>query len=486
MPRLVTSISTLAALTFGLAATGFALNTACATEAGARTDDIVATPDRHDNTGATLVKYDPRQSLAPMLKRVMPAVVSIRAKASAATSGEQRLLQRVPPWFAPMLPEGRMVPRTGVGSGFVIDASGVVVTNHHVVDGHDVFEVSLHDERVVSAKVLGSDPLTDIALLQLEGVEKLPTVRLGSSSDAEIGDFVVAVGSPMGLERTASTGIISGKGRGSLNLYRDSYIDFLQTDAPISPGSSGGPLFTLDGRVVGINTAINGVGQSLGFAIPATQAARIITQLRDHGVVARGWLGIAGRDIQPAVGETPQAGAVVGTVQPNTPAQRAGLEAGDRIVAVDKNKVRDFRDFRGRIAEYPPGSKAKLSVVRDGKPKSITVKLGKRPTEDELAQRMRDGSRPDRDRDESIHDSDTPRLGVDVRSTERTLTIERVMPDSLAFRLGLQAGDELISINGLDVHAVKDVAAGLRKDLARVEVKVRRGKAVHTAVIERG
>lgn len=474
-----------ALVTSTLTFAGFVLGSACATEAGARTESATATSAPLEaESSATLAKYDPRASLAPMLERTMPAVVSIRAKASAPESGQPSVPQGVPPWFAPMMPEGRMMPRAGIGSGFVIDASGVVVTNHHVVDGHDVFEVSLHDGRTVAGKVIGSDPLTDLALLQLEGVKGLPTVQLGSSDEMKIGDWVVAVGSPMGLEQTASTGIISGKGRGSLNLYRSSYIDFLQTDAPISPGNSGGPLFDLRGRVVGINTAINGVGQSLGFAIPASQAARVIDQLRKHGVVERGWLGISGRDVIAAVGEPVEPGAIVGTVQADTPAEHGGLLAGDRIVAIDGKKVRDFEDFRGRIADYAPESKVTLDVMRDDESRKITVKLAKRPSEDELARRTR-GTRSERDED-SLYGGDTPRLGVDVRGENGKLKIERVLEGSLADRLGLLAGDELVSVNGVAVGSVGDVATGLGKDLGRVEVKVRRDGGTHTAVIERG
>ncbi|TPV92700.1 MAG: PDZ domain-containing protein [Myxococcales bacterium FL481] len=473
-------------VTASLVLSSFVLGAACATEAGARSEDGASTssPAEPTESTATLAKYEPRNSLAPMLERVMPSVVSIRAKASRPEQAQPGLPEGMPHWFAPMAPRGR--PRAGVGSGFIIDASGVVVTNHHVVDEHDVFEVSLQDERVVSASVIGTDPLTDLALLQLEGVSNLPTVQFGSSDDIRIGDWVVAVGSPMGLEQTASTGIISGKGRGSLNLYRSSYIDFLQTDAPISPGSSGGPLFDLNGRVVGINTAINGVGQSLGFAIPASQAKRIIAALRKDGSVARGWLGIAGRNARPAVGEEVPPGAIVGAVQPNTPAERGGLEPDDRIVAINGDKVRDFEDFRGRIAEYAPGSKVTFRVFRGDQEKKLTVTLGKRPSEDELARRAR-GERGDRDRPSgSLYDNDRPRLGVDVRSADGKLTIQRVLENSLADRLGLQTGDEIVSVNGVKIRKVEDVAQGLRRDLGRVEVQVRRGKETQTLVVERG
>ncbi len=331
-----------------------------------------------DGDGTPIVKdksYDPRLSLAPLLDKVRPAVVSVRVRGRADP-------RRAPFSFPiPTPAPGHDGRPSGVGSGFILSANGLVVTNHHVVARSDTFEVELGDGRLFSGKLLGSDPATDLAVLQLEGAKNLPTVVLGESDALRVGDWVVAIGTPIGLEQSATTGILSAKGRGSLGLYADSYIDFLQIDASLAPGNSGGPLFNLNGEVVGINTAVASFvpGRGPGFAIPIDQAKRVIPQLKNNGKVVRGWLGIKARLVEPAVGRTPPPGAVVGEVYPNTPAGRGGLRTGDRITEVGKHSVKDFEDLRSRIADLPPGKKVTVQVERDGKNKALTVTLARRP-----------------------------------------------------------------------------------------------------------
>ncbi|MBC8070055.1 MAG: trypsin-like peptidase domain-containing protein [Deltaproteobacteria bacterium] len=291
-----------------------------------------AVPD--PTTGfATSPSYDPRLSLAPMIEKVGPSVVSIHVEGKLAAARPVR-----GGMFGFGVPETPTVQ--GAGSGFIYSADGLVVTNHHVVDGAERVTVRTNDGRELVAKVLGSDPLTDLALVKIEGAGGLPVATLGESSGARVGDWVVAIGSPMGLEHTASVGIVSAKGRGSLGLYRDSYLDFLQTDADIAPGSSGGPLFDLEGRVVGINTAV-GAGAQPGFAIPIDQAKTILPQLLAHGKVVRGWLGAAGTT-EPGKRD----GARIGRVYEGTPAGDAGLREGDTITKVDGTAVVDFEDLR--------------------------------------------------------------------------------------------------------------------------------------------
>ncbi|MGB1277522.1 MAG: trypsin-like peptidase domain-containing protein, partial [Nannocystaceae bacterium] len=368
----------------------------------------------------------------------------------------------------------------GQGSGFVISGDGLVVTNHHVVEGSDSLEVKLKDGRRFKAKVLGSDPHTDVALLQLEGAKNLPTVGFGDSNDLAVGDWVVALGSPMGLEQSATTGIVSAKGRGSLGLYRNSYIDFLQTDAAISQGNSGGPLFNLSGEVVGINTAIHARGRGIGFAVPIDQVKHVLGQLKKDGKVVRGWLGISGRDIEPAIGQAPVPGAVVGEVHPGTPASKGGLQTGDRITAIDSNSVESFADLRGRIAEKGPGQKVKLTVNRKGKAKTLHVALGKLPSDQQLAQ-IGQGKAPGTG---GLYGGKQPRLGVEVAPGQSGLEVKRVANGSVGERLGLQPGDILSSVNGQPISSVGDVAKALGRDANRVEVKVQRGSTSHSAVIE--
>ncbi|HEY8378179.1 MAG TPA: trypsin-like peptidase domain-containing protein, partial [Nannocystis sp.] len=279
-----------------------------------------------EGTGAPVVSgdFDPRRSLAPLVKELAPSVVSIRAQKKGVQFELDGIDPRMLPFFEMFPGRPEVPPQQGIGSGFVLTPDGLVVTNNHVVDKAEKLEVKLHDGRIYTAKVLGTDPYTDIALLQLEGASGLKPATLGSSSKLAVGDWVMAIGSPMGLEQTATAGIISAKGRGSLGLYANSYIDFLQTDASIAPGSSGGPLFNMNGEVVGINTAVGGIGRGLGFAVPIDQAKTVIPQLKSTGKVVRGWLGISGREIEPAVGQMPERGAVVGVVHEGTPAARAG------------------------------------------------------------------------------------------------------------------------------------------------------------------
>lgn len=437
-----------------------------------------------EGTGTPVVaanSFDPRRSLAPLVKEIGPSVVNVRAYGKTRGGIDiQGMDPRMLPFFDAM---PQQQPQQGIGSGVILSSEGLVVTNHHVVDHAEKLEVKLADGRLFAAKVLGSDPLTDIAVIQLQGASGLKPATLGSSSAMAVGDWVIAIGSPMGLEQSATTGIVSAKGRGSLGLYANSYIDFLQTDASIAPGSSGGPLFNLSGEVIGINTAINAVGRGLGFAVPIDQAKQVIPQLKSTGKVVRGWLGISGRDIEPAVGRAPEPGAIVGEVVADTPAARAGLQNGDRIVGVDSHGVDSFADLRGRVADLKPGTVANLKVVRKGKPVDVKATVGKLPSDEELA-RMNNRGRGGGSSGGLFPDGQ-PRLGVEAEPDEGGLRVRSVRAGSLAQDLGLKEGDKITSVNGEPIRSPSDVARALGKDSGRVEVKVDRGGATHSAVIER-
>jgi serine protease Do len=424
--------------------------------------------------------FDPRRSLAPLVKEIGPSVVNVRAYGKTRGMDLQGVDPRVLPFFDAMPQQ----PQQGIGSGVILSSDGLVVTNHHVVDHAEKLEVKLADGRLFAAKVLGSDPLTDIAVIQLQGASGLKPATLGSSASMSVGDWVIAIGSPMGLEQSATTGIVSAKGRGSLGLYANSYIDFLQTDASIAPGSSGGPLFNLNGEVIGINTAINAVGRGLGFAVPIDQAKQVIPQLKSTGKVVRGWLGISGRDIEPAVGRAPEPGAVVGEVVSDTPAARAGLQNGDRIVGIDSHNIESFADLRGRVADLKPGTVANLKVVRKGKPVDVKATVGKLPSDEELA-RMNGRGRGGSGSSGGLFPDGQPRLGVEAEADEGGLRVRSVRSGSLAEDLGLKEGDKITSVNGEPVRSPADVARALGKDSGRVEVKVDRNGATHSAVIER-
>lgn len=448
--------------------------------------------DRQSDRG-----IDPSRSLAPVVKKVQPAVVTVFTQGVDPGA--------MVPFLGPGSPFGE--ESQGLGSGFLISSDGVVVTNHHVVAHGRKLTVRLDDGRRFEAKLLGTDPQTDLAVIKLEGAKNLPTVKLGTSKSLEVGDWVLAVGSPQGMLQTASVGIVSAKGRGSLNLYGNgSYVDFIQTDAAISRGSSGGPLFNLQGEVIGINTAVHGLAGGLGFAVPADQARFVIPQLRDDGKVSRAWLGVTGKpNIEPALGASLVAGAVLEHVHPDTPAAKAGLRDGDRVLSIDGQPVENFADLRGRIGFTRPGRTVTLKVDRDGKLHTMKVALGRLPGEEKLANLNepapmgRHGVQVDPDPSAARPDAEPapnagagslfggsgPRLGIGVEPRGNGLVVRDVDEDGLGKRLGLRPGDVLLEVNGKAVQSGDDVRAALESDERRVTIKSKREGATHVSSIQR-
>jgi serine protease Do len=420
------------------------------------------------------LQYNPHDSLAPLVSAVESAVVSIQTRSTR--SG--------------IFGGGG----AGIGSGFIISEDGLVVTNHHVAGTNNEFEVHLHDGRRFAATIVGSDPQTDLAVLRLTDAKQLPTVKFGSSEELRVGDWVVAMGSPMGLERTVTRGIISAKGRGSLGLYEDGYADFLQTDAAINPGNSGGPLFNLDGEVVGINTAIGG-HDGLGFAIPADQAKIVVPKLIRDGKITRGWLGISGRDEPPAFGVMPEKGAVIGEIHDGTPAASAGLRAGDRVVKLDGKDIASFEQLRTRIAEQEPNQKVALELIRDGKRMNLDVALGQRPDADSLARFPAGRGNPipapaptpaPQPKSSDLYSGAPARLGVEVREAPEGVVVERVVEGGVGHRLGLRQGDLIERVNGKAVSSVVEIFTALEGDRSHAQVEVTRGNGKHTAEITAG
>ncbi len=334
--------------------------------------------------------YDPRVSLAPLVKKVSPAVVNIRTTAKARQGpgflGPNNLFEF---FFGPRgrgqrptpAPQQRQEQRS-LGSGFVISKDGLVVTNHHVVYAADAIEVQLADDRKFEATLVGSDERTDVALLRLTGAKKLPTVLLGDSDNLAVGDHVVAIGNPFGLDHTVTSGIVSAKER---VIGAGPYDDFIQTDASINPGNSGGPLFNLKGEVVGINTAIAPHGQGIGFAIPSKLASGIIEALSGNGEVVRGWLGIAfqpmDQKLSKAFGVKTDAGAIVANVNTGSPAEKGGMKAGDVIIEVNGKELTKARQLPALVAKLKPGNTATVKVIRRNKPKILKIEIGRMPEE---------------------------------------------------------------------------------------------------------
>lgn len=338
----------------------------------------------------------PLAGYADLVEKVSPAVVFIEvtAKSDAGDAGSQatpfgrsspfdEFMKRFGPGAPDMNPEnapGNGGVMHGLGSGFLISADGEIVTNNHVVEGATSMKVKLQDGREFTAKVVGTDPMTDIALIKLEDASGLPTATFGSSDNLRVGDAVVAVGNPFGLGGTVTSGIVSAVGR---NINSGPYDNYIQTDAAINKGNSGGPLFNAAGEVIGMNTAIfspSGGSVGIGFSIPAQTIQGVVTQLRDHGSVSRGWLGVQIQPVTPdlaqALGLEKPEGALIADVQPDSPALAADLKSGDVIIAVNGTTVDATHGLPTIIAGIASGEKAALSVLRDGKTIDVDVTIG--------------------------------------------------------------------------------------------------------------
>jgi serine protease Do len=413
--------------------------------------------------------YDPRVSLAPLVEKVSPAVVNIRTKAKPKGMGPGLFPFGNDPFewfFGPRTPRPRPSPNPtpkprSLGSGFIIDSKGLVVTNNHVVEGADEIEVQLDDERKFQAELVGSDDRTDVALLRLKNAKNLPTVKLGNSDALKVGDHVVAIGNPFGLDHTVTSGIVSAKER---VIGAGPYDDFIQTDASINPGNSGGPLFNLKGEVIGINTAINPMGQGIGFAIPSSLASGVIEALESGGEVVRGWLGISFQpvtdDLTGAFGLKDKTGVVVANVTSGSPAEAGGMKAGDVITSVQGKKISEARDLPGLVARLRPGTTAAISVIRNGKPKTLKIKIGKMPDDSEetpmsaktqttLGFKVRD-----------LDDRTKKQLGAE--SIEGGVVVTDIERASRASDM-LEEGDIILEVNRTPVRDVKEFKAETKK-----------------------
>ncbi|WP_395833398.1 Do family serine endopeptidase [Archangium violaceum] len=358
-------------------------------------------------------------------------------------------------------PEPRERVQQGEGSGFIIDPNGLILTNNHVVENAIDIRIRLNDGREFDAKVLGRDPLTDIALIKLQGdVKNLPVARLGNSDDIRVGDVVVAIGNPFGLTSSVSAGILSARAR---DIQAGPYDNFLQTDAAINPGNSGGPLFNMKGEVIGINTAIVGGGTGIGFAVPSNMAKALLPQL-EKGVIRRGWLGVSVQDLTPELSQALKVpvrkGAIVTDVQPDTPSAQAGLKQDDVITAINGTAVESSRGLTRDIGFRAPGEAVRLTVFRNGKQQEVQVKLGERPDLEGLA------SIPDGNREEEtghrlglrLQDVD-PRMAPGVRQGAMIIDVE---PGSPADRAGLQPGMVVVEAGGKQVRNPREFAQIVR------------------------
>jgi serine protease Do len=351
-------------------------------------------------------------------------------------------------------------PRGGIaqGSGFVISPDGYAVTNNHVVGKADKLTVRFANGDEFGAKLIGTDPKTDLALIKIETDKTLPYVKF-AGKEPRVGDWVMAVGNPFGLGGTVTTGIISARGR---DIGSGPYDDFLQIDASINRGNSGGPAFNLEGDVVGINTAIyspSGGSVGIGFAIPASTAQDVIASLKDNGAVTRGWLGVqiqpVSDDLAESLGLSSKKGALVADVTDKSPALAAGIKTGDTIVKLGSEEVIDARDLAKKVARYSPGKTVDLTVVRDGKTMNVPVEIGKMPGDDKVASTGGNS--------EQQH-TDLTGLGMVLAPAEDGAGVKviEVKPDSPAQARGIKAGDVILEVAGSEVHDPADVKAALQ------------------------
>jgi serine protease Do len=370
-------------------------------------------------------------------------------------------------------PRGRG-PVTGQGSGFFISADGYAVTNNHVVDGADKVEVKTDDGKTYKAKVIGTDARTDVALIKVEGGSNFPFAKL-SDSKPRIGDWVLAVGNPFGLGGTVTAGIVSASGR---DIGNGPYDDFIQIDAPVNKGNSGGPAFDTAGEVMGVNTAIyspSGGSVGIAFAIPASTVKTVIAQLKDKGSVSRGWIGVqiqpVTADIADSLGLKKAEGALVAEPQANGPAAKAGIESGDVITSVNGETVKDARELARTIGGLAPGAAVKLNVLHKGQDKVVNLTLGQLPNSVE-AKADTDKS----DRDSKKRGSDVPKLGLTLAPADTVagagkdgVVVTEVDPKSAAAERGFKEGDVILEVAGKSVTNAGDVREAI--DAARTDNK---------------
>ena len=419
-------------------------------------------------------KKDEVPSLAPMLEEATPAVVSIAVK------GTQTSRQQVPEMFQYFFgaPQEQVQERPfrGLGSGVIIDAEkGYVVTNSHVVDNADEITVKLTDGREFTAKKLGADEQSDIALLKIDP-DDLKAIPLADSDELRVGDFVVAIGNPFGLSQTVTSGIVSALGRSGLNI--GGYEDFIQTDAAINRGNSGGALVDLHGRLVGINTAIfgpNGGNVGIGFAIPSNMMKSLADQIAEYGEVRRGLLGIVGSDIDAGLAEAMNAnvniGAFVSEVTPESAAEDAGIEAGDIITEVNGRKINSFLELRARISSMGAGAEVELTLLRKGEEVTVEVVLGDATQATVTAQQIHpalEGATLTNGADEAGN------AGVVISDIER---------NSPSARIGLKPDDVIVGVNRKRTSSVSDFRNALDDASGVIALNVKRGNSTLYLVI---
>ncbi|HXC93506.1 MAG TPA: DegQ family serine endoprotease [Geobacteraceae bacterium] len=417
-----------------------------------------------------------QQAFTNLVKVVTPSVVNI------STISKKKLVQpfiEISPFFGDLFEEMPSRPRyrkeSSLGSGIIINKDGYIITNDHVVRDAESIQVKLSNESIYDAKVVGSDPKSDIAVIRINSIEPLPVAVLGDSDKLQVGQWAIAIGNPFGLDRTVTVGVVSATGRSNMGI--ETYENFIQTDASINPGNSGGPLLNVNGEVIGINTAIVAAGQGIGFAIPVNMAKRVVEQLIKKGSVTRAWLGVAiqpvTEDIAASFGLQKAKGALISDVMAGSPAEKAGLRQGDILISFDGKEIKDARQLQLVVAETPIGKSVVAEIFRDGKLQKFNLQLA-----------SGDSKEATKPRPAKVAES---WLGLEVDELPRSkaqsgisgVIVTAVEPESTAASSGLQRGDIITSVNQRRTGTLKEYEAAMKDAEKRgsVALLVRRGNA---------
>lgn len=441
---------------------------------------------------AAAIQHD--RGFTDVVKKAKPAVVHIRVeKVSTSSSFQSQQYEDMfnnpffERFFGPQFRQDQKSPRRerkqlGQGSGFIISKNGYILTNNHVVDGADKITVMLSDERKFDAELIGSDPESDVAMIKIKDSGKLPTLPLGDSSALEVGEWVIAIGNPFGLDQTVTVGVVSATGRSSVGI--NEYENFIQTDAAINPGNSGGPLLNINGEVIGINSALfsrTGGYMGIGFAIPINMVKAIQSQLKDAGKVTRGWLGVVIQDVDEnlakSFGLDKAEGILVSEVQSDSPAEDAKILQGDVILKLNGNTLTDVADLRNRVALLAPKSVAKLDIIRNGKSQTIEVTIGERPGD--LSQvAKKESGKSSLEQFGLAFQELTPELAERLGYKEKEgVIISQVEPGSPAASAGLRPGQLVEEVNKQLVKNVTELKRELARsdDENRILLRVRSG-----------
>jgi serine protease Do len=416
-------------------------------------------------------------SLAPMLEKVTPAVVSISVEGTQVS--RQRIPEQFRFFFGPEFPAEQVQERPfrGLGSGVIIDAKqGHIVTNYHVINGAEKIRVQLHDGREYDAELVGGDQMSDIALLKLEEAKNLTQVKIADSDKLRVGDFTVAIGNPFGLGQTVTSGIVSALGRSGLNI--ENFENFIQTDAAINSGNSGGALVNLNGELIGINTAIlgpNGGNVGIGFSIPSNMMNNLTDQILEFGEVKRGMLGVQGGEITSelaeALGYESSKGAFVSQIVPDSAADKAGLLAGDVIISINDKEIDSFSELRAKVATLGAGKKVKLGIIRDGEKQSFNVTLGEQADVKTTADKLHEGL-----------------TGAELTNTNASDSVQGIKVTSIkegssAEAYQLLQGDIIIGVNRQRVKNIAEFRKVVENHTGVLALNIQRGERTLYLVI---